>query len=599
MKKLLVLLTICLMAVGANAKGNRAFVYYYDQQYGLYDYFIQRDNTNWDEMHVLENKLKFKFITISDDKEQTIIHDLTRNNYIRLTSTQCFVGNNKDNATRKLYDGYWVRTGEGPTAAEMLEKNTNIFLYEKKQCRGFFMKSGKEWKEYDYSNGILLNTYTITEQKSDYILLYCSRGGFYIKLTDNGCYYNTSPQGDFTVRYCGRWSLGSLSGEPRKKTGGNRSHKDEAFAYYLEGKTNSYFGYFMQVSSGQWEEIRVSDEKVLYKYRFVSESGGAMILYDESRSVYVRVTESELFWGSTKEDITHKIYDGAWVGFDYGYSVSMVLELDINIFIFEYTGFSGYYSRSDEGYWLEYAATGGRPVNTFTIIEETNTYIIMYCGKCGYYIKLTEDGSYYSNTKDGPYTKQADGKWSQGKVQNGPATKKPTAAKSNGGGVSADPLVALKNHVRDSVTKLMKLPNLTNKAITDKKVDKKNLETVAADVARQYLATLKKNALKKFNGKTIKISAYDKQKQVYTLVWNSDIFNISVPLAESEAFKTNWSKMTFADPDYYFDGTKFRLSALKITNTVLKKTYTYDVRNQKRAAPSIKVGDLDVALPGN
>ena len=209
------------------------------------------------------------------------------------------------------------------------------------------------------------------------------------------------------------------------------------------------------------------------------------------------------------------------------------------------------------------------------------------------------DGSYYSNTKDGPYTKQADGKWSQGKVQNGPATKKPTAAKSNGGGVSADPLVALKNHVRDSVTKLMKLPNLTNKAITDKKVDKKNLETVAADVARQYLATLKKNALKKFNGKTIKISAYDKQKQVYTLVWNSDIFNISVPLAESEAFKTNWSKMTFADPDYYFDGTKFRLSALKITNTVLKKTYTYDVRNQKRAAPSIKVGDLDVALPGN
>lgn len=57
--------------------------------------------------------------------------------------------------------------------------------------------------------------------------------------------------------------------------------------------------------------------------------------------------------------------------------------------------------------------------------------------------------------------------------------------------------------------------------------------------------------------------------------------------------------MTFSDPDLFFDGSKFRLSALKITNPVLKKTYVYDSRTQKKAAPVLKVNDLDVVLPAS
>ena len=83
------------------------------------------------------------------------------------------------------------------------------------------------------------------------------------------------------------------------------------------------------------------------------------------------------------------------------------------------------------------------------------------------------------------------------------------------------------------------------------------------------------------------------------MVWNSDIFTLAVPLADADAFKNNWSKMQFSDPDFFFDGTKFRLTALRITDPGTKKTYNYDTRNQKRTAAVLKINDIDVTLPAN
>lgn len=623
MKKIFLALLVLLSVFNAPAKDKaRAFVYYYDQPAGLYDYFIKEDNGRWVEMSSIKNAVKFRFKTISEEPEQTVLFDEDRSTYIRLTASKCFIGQSKGDIARQLYDGYWAEMN-GPTAASFLEKGTDIFVYEKKECKGFFVKSGNQYMEYGYKNGMVLNSYAVVESKSDHIILRCNRGGYYVKLTANCCCYSTSEHGSYSKMYCGTWSGKGLSKESNTKSDKSTlSRGDRAFAYYLKGKYSSYFGYYTEVSDGYWDEIRISDDKVLFHYKLISESSTEVILFDEKRSVYVRLTGSESYWGESKTDITHKTYDGAWVGFDYGYSVAMWLELDINIFIFESASYSGYYMRSYDGYWIEYAYGGGYPVNTYIIIEEAPTYVLVFCEKCGMYEKLTESGLYQSATKDGEYTKKADGKWSQGKVQNGPAEKgfgaKKTTGNSNSawkesasaggnapkpaastGTVSADPLTALKAHVRDSVMRLMKLPALTNKAIADKKIDKKNLETVAADIARQYLATLKKNALKKFNGKAIKISAYDKQKQTYTLVWNTDIFTVVVPVAESESFKTNWGKMTFSDPDLFFDGSKFRLSAVKITNPVLKKTYIYDSRGQKKPAPVLKVNDLDVTLPAS
>jgi hypothetical protein len=623
MKKIFLALLVLVAVFNVTAKDKaRAFVYYYDQPAGLYDYFIKDDNGKWVEMSSIKNTVKFRFKTISEEPEQTVLFDEDRSTYLRLTASKCFIGQSKGDITRQLYDGYWAEMN-GPTAASFLEKGTDIFVYEKKECKGFFVKSGNQYMEYGYKNGMVLNTYAIVEAKSDHIILRCNRGGYYVKLTANCCCYATSEHGSYSKMYCGTWSGKGLSKKSSKSDQGSLSKGDRAFAYYLKGKYSSYFGYYTEVSDGYWDEIRISDDKVLFHYKLISESATEIILFDEKRSVYVRLTGNESYWGESKTDITHKTYDGAWVGFDYGYSVAMWLELDINIFIFESASYSGYYMRSYDGYWVEYAYGGGYPVNTYIIIEEAPTYVLVFCEKCGIYEKLTESGLYQSATKDGEYTKKADGKWSQGKVQNGPAEKGFGAKKNTGnsnnsawkesasaGGnttkpatsnsvVSADPLTALKAHVRDSVMHLMKLPALTNKAIADKKIDKKNLETVAADIARQYLATLKKSALKKFNGKTIKISAYDKQKQVYTLIWNTDIFTVVVPVAESESFKTNWSKLTFSDPDLFFDGSKFRLSAVKITNPVLKKAYAYDSRGQKKSAPVLKVNDLDVTLPAS
>lgn len=622
-----ILLAILLSATSVNAMDRvRAFIYYYDQPNGLYDYFIKTSDNTWEEMDLGKNIVKFHFRTVSEDGEQTILFDGERNLYIRLTASGCYVGDNKTSANRKLYDGYWTTAADGLSAMAQMNKGADIFIYEKKERRGYFVKKGSQWLEYTYSNGLLVNSYSVISQKPCCLILFNKRGGYYVKLTSTCCCYSTSENGEYTRMYGGRWTGKGLEKGSGSASSKSRSGGENAFAYYLKGKTGSYHGYYWNVSGTHWEEVRLSDDKVLFRYTFVSESSDGIILSDDNRTVFVRLTDNESYWGSTKNDITHKVYDGVWTGFDYGYSVSMLMEIDINIFYFESSSYSGYYSRSAQGYWIEYGYSGGYPVNTYIIIEEQPTFLILFCSQCGRYVKLTEDGIYYSDSKDGHYEKKADGKWSKGKVQNGPEknTKmKPKEKEGNAatastgtpssatpansksasgvktGATSSDPLTALKAHVRDSLTHLMKLSSLTNKAIADKKIDKKNLETVAADIARQYLATLKKNAIKKFNGKAAKISAYDKQKQVYTIIWNSDIFTVTVPLAESESFKTNWGKMTFTEPDFFFDGSKFRLSALKITNPVLKKTYSYDSRGQKKQAPVLKVNDLDVVLPAS
>ncbi len=596
---------LCAFAAGAKDNG-RAFVYYYDQANGLYDYFIKAGEGKWEEINVVKNEVKYRFRTVSEAPEQTVLYDEERNIYIRLTASKCYWSADKTDITKYLYDGYWVALNEGPSASSLLAEGNDIFIYEKSECRGFFTKHGKDWLEYSYRNGILLNTYTLVEQADDHILLQNNRGGYFVKLKRCCCCYSASRNGDYNRMYRGHWTGKGLSKDKANQSGNGLSH-GRAFYYYLKDNFKSYYGYYVHVSGNNWDEVRISDEKVLFHYRLISESATAVILFDESRSVYVRLTEDNSFWGSSADNINDKGYYGAWSAYDYGYSVTMLLEIEveINIFIFEYSGFRGYYLRSDDGYWIEYGYAGGSAINTYIIIEESPAFIILYCGRCGYYAKITNDGIYYSDTKDGNYTKKGTGEWTKGKVQNGPETKsKPgkttsTAKPAITGGTNVDVLTALKTHVRDSVMKVMKLSALSNKAIADKKIDKKKLETIAADIAARYLVELKKNAIKKFNGKTIKLSAFDQQKQTYTLVWNTDIFIISVPASEAESFKTNWSKMTFSDPDFFFDGTRFSLSALKITNPVLKKIYAYDVRNQKHAAPVVKVNDLDVAMPAN
>ena len=147
-----------------------------------------------------------------------------------------------------------------------------------------------------------------------------------MKLTNGCCCYSTSLHGAYNSMYNGKWSRGSLSGESASPT----TTKDKAFAYYKSGVTSSYYGYFTWVSGDKWEERRLSDDKVLYHFRLLSEAAGATILFDEERGLYVRLTNSDCYLSYKSDDINEKKYDGAWVTFDYGYSLTLVLELDIS-----------------------------------------------------------------------------------------------------------------------------------------------------------------------------------------------------------------------------------------------------------------------------
>lgn len=101
MKRVVIVLLALLAAFNVVAKDKaRAFVYYYDQPAGLYDYFIKEDNGRWVEMSSIKNTIKFRFKTISEEPEQTVLFDEDRSTYLRLTASKCFIGQSKGDITR-------------------------------------------------------------------------------------------------------------------------------------------------------------------------------------------------------------------------------------------------------------------------------------------------------------------------------------------------------------------------------------------------------------------------------------------------------------------------------------------------------------------
>lgn len=424
MKRIVTCLLLCFAAWAASAKGKRAFIFYYDQKNGLYDYLITTGNGKWEEMYALKNRSRYHYNTVSERSDETILYDEERKQYVRLTETQYFTGDTKENISHKEHDGYWSDDCNGRSADYYIKAKQPLYFYEHKECRGYFIpgKDGK-WLEYAADDGILLNTYSTVEKCNEFLLLSCNRGGYYMQVAAGGVYYNATNKKDgFTLNYVGHWVSESISEAVKPLNKG--IHKDMAFAFYMPPNTNKYHSIYRQGEGDEWKEIRLNDRALRFTYRLVSETPDEVIMYDPSRTVYVRLTEDESYWGNSRNDINHKIYDGAWISCDPGLSLVEVKAEDINVFAYESEEKDGYFIRVNDGFWFEYSIWGGYPRSTLTTIEETADHVLLYCGKCGMYFKLTKDALLKSKTRMGNYEEKAKGKWTEGKVQKGPLPEK-------------------------------------------------------------------------------------------------------------------------------------------------------------------------------
>lgn len=72
-------------------------------------------------------------------------------------------------------------------------------------------------------------------------------------------------------------------------------------------------GYFKKIDNSNWGEFNFFTGEKIYSFYAVQELNNIIILYDKGRNMYVKLTESECFWGNSYDNIPNKIYDGKWV----------------------------------------------------------------------------------------------------------------------------------------------------------------------------------------------------------------------------------------------------------------------------------------------
>ena len=188
------------------------------------------------------------------------------------------------------------------------------------------------------------------------ILLDVSRR-MYVKLTDTEAFFKWIPEGDSFDQH--EWTL-----IPQNPTG------------YWESDTKfvEATGFFEQVDAENW--IEQQGEGTNYFTR-VSE---VVVLYDESRSMYVKLTASKAYFkwipeGETSEDVQWTLIPqnptGHWVS-----STKFVEK-------------TGYFEQVDAQNWIERQGDG---TNYYTRVSEA---VVLYDESRDIYVKLTDTNAYF------------------------------------------------------------------------------------------------------------------------------------------------------------------------------------------------------------
>lgn len=93
----------------------------------------------------------------------------------------------------------------------------------------------------------------------------------------------------------------------------NKTGFDEYFSTVFAFTTPDGKSFYRELGDGKWGEFAYPKREPTFNFKFVSNENGSLILLDESRGVYVRITGSECFFSRDKSNINSKLYDGSWI----------------------------------------------------------------------------------------------------------------------------------------------------------------------------------------------------------------------------------------------------------------------------------------------
>jgi hypothetical protein len=86
---------------------------------------------------------------------------------------------------------------------------------------------------------------------------------------------------------------------------------------YLSSKIFHYSerqgkGFFKKIGFKSWGEFDVSTSNKIFTFSSIEETDLYILLYDESRKFYVKLTENACLWGYESDQIKYKVHDGYW-----------------------------------------------------------------------------------------------------------------------------------------------------------------------------------------------------------------------------------------------------------------------------------------------
>jgi len=143
--------------------------------------------------------------------------------------------------------------------------------------------------------------------------------------------------------------------------------------------------YFFRSDDDVWIE-REEDSFICFIFEQIEENQDEVILFDKSRNMFVKLSNSEAAWGSSKCSITNVFCNGKWVT---GHEIVEVQDKEVWK---KYRGDEKFIFKTKDEIWYE--KKRGKIVRSFKQVYENSDDVVLYDKWRFMYVKLTPQAGY-------------------------------------------------------------------------------------------------------------------------------------------------------------------------------------------------------------
>ncbi len=345
---------------------------------------------------------------------------------------------------------------------------------------------------------------------------------------------------------------------------------------FIYGEGNDHYGYFIKMHDKDWGEFDWKGNRKKQVYTCIKDTYDEVILHDLVRKLYVRLTQTQCFLGKSLNSINDKTYDGEWRAHLVNMTVPEFKKLAASYFVYDKYGIKFIIARQarlrgQSIGWSMFDFSNWIEIHELYTAYQTPDAIKLRVRNSNITYKITTDKIYQATTDaDAQWREWANGVWSNG--------------------IEYDAGPALVNSVQDSFYLLMDRKIMTRSVIKEKGLDSNKLKLVARDIARYYLARIKKDQLRYLDSAKLALSAYDKGKREAIVVYAGELYNVPMSAADYEKLKVDEPIIDYNNKDYYFNGKTFRMITFSMTDPVTKKTFKYAGKTKTMVDKALPLG---------